>query len=88
MTELHAPDPMGQAAHQAAMFATKLDVDLLTAASPTAAKDVRAAAIERAFRKYLPLVRAFTELQNAAPNAFRQAHTEDANITDFRERNT
>jgi hypothetical protein len=86
--QLHAEDSMGKAANDAALLASGLDVLLLLAASRRVDRKARVTNLERAFVQWQALCRAMSRLEQAAPNAFRQAHTEDANINDFRERNT
>lgn len=83
--QLHAPDPMGKAAHRAAMCIAGADMDLLTAcgAAPGLTREQRAEALERFARKWAPLCRAVSELQQAAPNAFRKALEHDARTQDF-----
>lgn len=81
--KLHAPDPMGEAAHDAAMFASGLDFHLLAACSPNLSREQRAAALERAYRQWMPLCRAFAKLFEVAPNTAARAEHHDGMIRDF-----
>lgn len=83
MKPLHATDPMGSAANRAALAAHMLDFWLLSAGSPSLAREERAAAAERAFRIWFPLVRAMTALEQAAPNAAERARQADLKVRDW-----
>ncbi len=77
-----------QTAHDAAMSVSGLDLDLLTAcgASERVTVEQRSQAAERAFRKWLALVRAMSALEQLAPKAAERARLTDDSIQDFRER--
>lgn len=83
MTPLHADDDMGQAAHDAAMFASGLDFNLLAASSPNLTRAQRAAHLRKALRQWQPLCRAMATLAMASPVSSTQAETEDANLRDW-----
>lgn len=83
MTQLHAPDAMGEAAHNAAMHASGLDFRLLSAASPSVDRTARADALRKALEQWPALCRAMSELQAAAPNIYRQAQAYADGIKDF-----
>lgn len=87
MTDLHADDPMGKAANDAALLASGMDVLLLSASSKHHGRQARAAYLERAFRQWQSLCRAMSRLEQSAPNIVRQANDQDAQLTDFMERN-
>lgn len=87
MIPLHAPDPMGEAAHAAFNALTRLDFRLAVAASPNATRPERSDALERAFRQYRVLVRAFSALESVAPNAAAAGYAEDDRARDFVEGN-
>lgn len=82
---LHADDPMGKSANDAALLASGLDVLLLSAASKRQDRKARAAYLERAFVQWQALCRAMSRLEQSAPNIARQATQQDAKITDFME---
>lgn len=83
MTPLHAPDPMGKAAHKAAMLASKLDFKLLGAASPTMTREERSESLIRFFDQYRAFTRAVADLEATAPNAAREGYERDAKTQDF-----
>lgn len=60
---IHADDPMGAAAHKAAMFITRMDFRLLTAASAQASPEDRAVALVQFFNVWPMLALAVAELE-------------------------
>jgi hypothetical protein len=86
MTPLHAPDAMGEAAHDAAMLASRLDLRLLIAASPNAERKERADALRQAFEQWTYLCAAMSELEASAPTVAAQARERTDRVRDFRER--
>lgn len=85
MTPLHAPDPMGEASHDAAMLAYRLDARLLIAASGSASRQDRADALRKALEQWSYLCAAMTELEAAAPTVAAQARDRADRVRDFRE---
>lgn len=86
MSPLHAPDQMGTAAHEAAVFASGLDLLLLAASSPTLDRTKRAEAARKAQRQWFSLVRAMSRFSMTAPTASQQAEADDAQMMDWIER--
>lgn len=80
---VHAPDEMGVAAHEAAMFASGLDLLLLAASSPTLDRAKRADALRKALRQWQPLCRAMSKLGMVAPGASTQAEADDGQLRDW-----
>jgi len=80
-----APDPMGQAANDAMISVSGLDVLLAVASSPNVTRAVRAAAATTAFAKYRQVVRAFTALEAAATNAAAAGYERDDRAMDIKE---
>lgn len=83
MTPLHASDPMGAAAHRAAMLVARMDFRLLAASSPTMDREQRAQALSLFFAQWPKVCRAVAELEATAPTAASQGYAEDAKATDF-----
>jgi hypothetical protein len=83
MNPLHAPDPMGKAAHEAAMFAHLLDFRLLAAASPSLPREERAASLRKALTQWPKLCRAMSELAMTAPATSSQAEADDTAMRDW-----
>lgn len=50
MTQIHAPDRMGKAAHHAALIVAGMPMDLLAASSPNCTREQRAEALVRVFK--------------------------------------
>lgn len=82
---LHAPDAMGEAAHDAAMLATKLPERLLIAASANASRAERADALRKALEQHAYLCAAIVEVERAAPTIAAQARDLVGRTRDFRE---
>ena len=82
---LHASDAMGEAAHDAAMLATKLPERLLIAASPNASRADRADALRKALEQHAYLCAAIVEVERAAPTIAAQARDLVGRTQDFRE---
>jgi hypothetical protein len=80
---LHAEDPMGKAAHKAAMLVCRQDFRLLTASSPTAGREQRAEALVAFFRAHRAYCRAVAALEAVAPNAAREGYDADAEAQHF-----
>lgn len=83
MTQLHAPDEMGEAAHEAAMAVTLLDFRLLCAASPTMDRAKRAEALRKALRQWPIICRAMSKLSMTAPATSSQAENDDTVMRDW-----
>lgn len=84
--QLHADDPMGEAAHAAAMMLLRLDVRLLGASSPNLDRPTRAENLRKALEQWPKLCRAMSKLQEVAPNVSREAEAADADMLDFIQR--
>lgn len=82
---IHAPDAMGEAAHDAAMLATKLPERLLVAASANASRKDRADALRKALEQFSYLAGSMAELELTAPNIAAQARDLVGRTQDFRE---
>jgi hypothetical protein len=81
--QLHADDPMGAAAHNAAILASGLDYRLLGASSKDLDRETRAELLRKALQQWPILCRAMSALQEAAPNIARQAQRRDEDLKDF-----
>jgi hypothetical protein len=81
--QLHAQDPMGAAAHKAAMLLSRQDLRLLGAASPTLERGARSAELSRFFVAWPAICRAVSLLAETAPNAAAKGAEEDARAQDF-----
>lgn len=86
MTQIHAPDRMGKAAHHAALIVAGMPMDLLAASSPNCTREQRAEALVRVFKAWPKICRAMADLQAAAPFANQIGLDEDAKLLDFIER--
>jgi hypothetical protein len=67
--KLHAPDPVGDAAHDAAMVADAVTYGLLAASSPSLPLDARRTALEKLFAAWPSLCRTMADLEAAAPRS-------------------
>lgn len=76
-------DPMGQAAANAAVMASKFDFYLLGAANPDLDRGKRTECLERAFANWPKICRAMAALAEIAPNASAKGAEEDARLMDF-----
>jgi hypothetical protein len=81
--KLHAEDPMGKAAHKAAMLVTRQDLRLHIARSAGFTAAERKEALVQFARQHRAFCRAIAELEQHAPNAFREGYEEDARGQDF-----
>lgn len=81
--DLHAPDPVGKAAHDAALLALDLDRRLLVASSPMAQRNVRAAALSQLFEQWPKLCRAMATLEAEAPTTAATGQQADATMRDW-----
>lgn len=83
MIDLHARDDMGEAAHEAAMFAHLLDYRLLAAASPRLSRQQRVAALRKALGQWPKLCRAMAKLAATSPTTTQQAEAEDCALREW-----
>lgn len=86
MTPHPAPDPMSQAATEAMISVSGLDVLLALAASQSAEREVRRTAAISAFARYRQVVRAFTALERVAGGSAAAGYEIDQRAMDHKER--
>lgn len=82
---LHAPDPAGKAAHDAAMMGSALQFSLLAASSPLATREQRAEAYADAFTAWPKLCRAMAALGQLAPASREAGEAWDAALREWAE---
>lgn len=71
---LHAPDPMGRAAHKAALCVGRLERRLLLASGTETSREARYAFAREAFTQWRQLCQAMAAFEASAPHAAEEGY--------------
>ncbi|WP_133254293.1 hypothetical protein [Phenylobacterium deserti] len=83
MSLAHANDAVGEAASKAALWAMFLRDNLLVASASSASREARLEAMVKVATDWNRMVRAMTDLLDAAPNSAQAGNEYDAKLRDF-----